>query len=222
MDKSTVTHVVAQGEHLASVAMRYGVAESDIWNHPKNADLKAQRKTGNVLAPCDVLYVPTRKPPRWAALSVGAVNTFVADVPKLKLTVTLTDDDGPLPNLSYVASGRFGSLEGTSDGAGIVTLPITALDSMVLLELPALGKTVHLYVGHLDPIDLVSGLQHRLHHLGYLHCFVSGILRFGRAASPRGVPERQGPSGHGRGRRRHGERDPERVRLLSAEGGHGR
>ena len=34
-------HVVRQGEYLRKLAHRFGVDPDELWNHPKNAELKA-------------------------------------------------------------------------------------------------------------------------------------------------------------------------------------
>jgi hypothetical protein len=39
--ESWQVHVVRQGEYLRKLAYRFGVAPEELWDHPKNADLKA-------------------------------------------------------------------------------------------------------------------------------------------------------------------------------------
>jgi hypothetical protein len=44
------THVVAQGEHISSIAERYRFISTDtIWMHPDNAGLRALRSSPNIL-----------------------------------------------------------------------------------------------------------------------------------------------------------------------------
>lgn len=51
---------VKQGDCLSSIAERHGLFWDKVWNHPKNARLKEQRKDPNILYPGDVVFVPDK------------------------------------------------------------------------------------------------------------------------------------------------------------------
>jgi hypothetical protein len=57
-----ISHVVAPGECLASIAEHYGFADpAVIYNHPENAALRRERPDPNVLLAGDVVAIPDRK-----------------------------------------------------------------------------------------------------------------------------------------------------------------
>lgn len=47
-------YIVQQGDYLAKLAFVHGFEPDEVWNDPKNADLKKLRPDPNVLAPGDV------------------------------------------------------------------------------------------------------------------------------------------------------------------------
>ena len=54
-------HAVKQGEYLSMIAKQYGFAShSIIWDHEKNADLRAKRKNPSVLFPDDQVFIPDK------------------------------------------------------------------------------------------------------------------------------------------------------------------
>ena len=52
-------HTVEQGEHLSSIAAKYGFQKvATIWDHPDNAGLKSKRKNPHILLPGDKVVIP--------------------------------------------------------------------------------------------------------------------------------------------------------------------
>ncbi len=54
-------HSVEQGECLTSIAHQYGFFWQTLWNHPRNAELKQQRKSPNTLLPGDTVHIPDKR-----------------------------------------------------------------------------------------------------------------------------------------------------------------
>src|SRR5215831_8449195 len=55
-------YTVKQGDFLAKVAAKFGFTNvMTIWDDPKNAKLKQQRKNPNVLFPGDEVFIPDKK-----------------------------------------------------------------------------------------------------------------------------------------------------------------
>lgn len=165
-------HKVRKGDCVASIAAEYGFADwRAVWNHPGNADLRARRKSPNVLLEGDDVVLPE---PRkvMATVPAGKDHRFVLRLPRARLRLELHDRRG-----RALASRRFEltvggeTLSGTTDDAGRIDEPIPAraqeaelrvfLDGDRELEIP-------LAVGHLDPEDSESGVRQRLRNLGYL------------------------------------------------------
>ena len=73
-------HTVVQGESLSMIASRNGLQSwRTIWDHPRNAALRAQRPTPDRVHPGDQVYVPDRQN-RAAPAPTTTTNQFVAKV----------------------------------------------------------------------------------------------------------------------------------------------
>ncbi len=69
------THVVEQGECLATIAARHGYAWQTVYNAPENAALRRRRPNPNVLYPGDVVEIPEKRPVE-ARVATGRQHTF--------------------------------------------------------------------------------------------------------------------------------------------------
>lgn len=72
-------HIVKDGEDIAAIATRYGCTEDEIWNHPKNATLRQERKHKHAIVKGDVVNVPD-VPPRRGEVALENQNAFRAKV----------------------------------------------------------------------------------------------------------------------------------------------
>ena len=161
-------YVVRQGDHLMSIAARYGCDAEEVWNHPDNRELREQRGDGSVLAPGDVIYLPE---PQGVDLQLTArtTNRYRATVAMTHLRLRLSSGGvQTLANEPYRVQGLAEPIEGESDGDGWVTLDVPAHTRELLLELPRREEAMVVEVGNLDPVERDSGLRARLLHLGYL------------------------------------------------------
>jgi len=60
--KEMLIHKVEQGEHLTSVAKRYGFSDwRSVYEHPGNVELRARRPNPDVLLPGDRVAIPEKK-----------------------------------------------------------------------------------------------------------------------------------------------------------------
>ncbi|MFT3765690.1 MAG: hypothetical protein QM820_09265 [Minicystis sp.] len=82
-------YVVRQGDYLTRLAHRFGFDAEEVWNDPKNAEIKKLRSSMEVLAPGDIVYLPE---PTRATLPIqkGTTNRYVATIPKV-------ENDVPVP-----------------------------------------------------------------------------------------------------------------------------
>ena len=98
-------YVVTQGDHLTSLASRFGFDADDVWGHPKNEELRASRGGDrHVLLPGDVLYIPEAKP-RWLPVTVGRTNAFVVPLNPVSVVVRFVAEGKPLAGEAYVVTG---------------------------------------------------------------------------------------------------------------------
>ena len=166
-------HDVEQGEYLSKIAAKYGFSDYQvIWDHAENAALKAKRKNPNVLYPGDRLYIPDKEV-REESRSTDQRHRFKVNREKLKLRLVLEDQyERPIADAPCELHVEWQVYNLTTDGKGkieqdiparasegrlIITSKETALDTLV----------IPVKIGHLDPVEEVSGQQARLMNLGY-------------------------------------------------------
>lgn len=168
-------HTVVAGDCLCSVAKTYGLSWDAIYNHPKNAPLRAKRPDPNVLYPGDVIAIPDTRPIT-AMRATGEVHEFRVVVPRAVLKLKLTLDGEPLANEPYellIDQGK--QHNGTTDGEGFLTEKINPDARVARLFLGEERVERELRLGHIDPVDTIAGLQQRLKNLGF-ECPTTGKL----------------------------------------------
>jgi hypothetical protein len=159
-------HEVEQGDWLSKLAKWYGIPKwQTIWEDGNNAALRNKRKSPNILFPGDLVYIPKVQSKEHSG---GAAQTHSFKIPSAKAVfrTTLLDADGkPRPGVKYKLTVGDVIKEGSTGGDGLIKCPIPVDAETVDLEVDQ--EVVRVQVGHLDPIDEVSGLQARLKNLGY-------------------------------------------------------
>jgi N-acetylmuramoyl-L-alanine amidase len=162
-------YVVKQGDYLAALAHRFGFDADTVWNDDKNADLRKLRPDPNILWPTDVLYIPDQvdAEPATHQLETGTTNTFLSDAPTVPIEIRVKDpafasQDYTVPELPQLAG-----LTTTADGTATFAVPVTL--PACTMRFTASGKTFTFNVGHLDPINQLSGVFQRLQSLGHIH-----------------------------------------------------
>jgi N-acetylmuramoyl-L-alanine amidase len=166
-------HTVLQGDHISQIAEKYGFRDhTTIWNHPSNANLKKLRQSPNVLFPGDVVHIPD-KLQKHESRPTDQTHRFKVADDRLFLHLALKDfDDEPLANTKceLQVDGKSTSL--TTDGDGHIKVPVsrTAKEATLTFKDPLVpfDVTVPIKIGHLDPVEEVSGQKARLSNLGYI------------------------------------------------------
>ena len=166
-------HVVQQGEHLSQIAKQYGFRDfNTVWNHPDNADLKKLRQSPNVLFPGDTVKIPD-KTQKKESRPTGQKHSFKLAGGRLLLRLALRDfDNQPLANTACQVQVDGASTELTTDANGRVEVPIspTAKEATLVFKDPLVpfDLSVPIKIGHLDPVEEISGQKARLSNLGYI------------------------------------------------------
>ena len=159
-------HIVEQGDFIARLAEKYGFLHHEtIWNYGANKDLKALRKTPNVLYPGDVVEIPERTD-KVENCQTTRVHTFT--IPKDKLQLRLVFKDyvyDPIAATECTISVDGNGEKKTTDGDGRVETPINT--SAKTAELTIRDHSQIALIGHLDPVTESSGQIARLNNLGY-------------------------------------------------------
>jgi N-acetylmuramoyl-L-alanine amidase len=167
-------HVVAQGDYLAKIARDRGLSDPmTLWNAPENAELRRLRGNPNVLYPGDVVVIPEAQTKQEGG-NTEARHRFVLHGSKLRLRIAL--EQALHEELKDVPCElRIGSEVRTltTDGSGCLEHEIAP--GAERAELVVRGgdsafrdRLLRLEIGHLDPIDTISGVAARLANLGYL------------------------------------------------------
>jgi N-acetylmuramoyl-L-alanine amidase len=177
-------HTVQQGETMIGLARAYGVFDwRTIWSHAQNASLRRQRANPQILGPGDRVFIPPPAPVEYE-VAIDQKHTF-----RLKkrresfVTFALKDEAGAaLANHRYELTLGDTVLSGTTGADGLVAHPappdVTEGTIKVWVDADDPDQTVSwpVRVGHLDPIDTVSGVQARLNNLGFSAGEVNGLL----------------------------------------------
>ena len=162
-------YTVKQGDCIMSIAEEYGFLWETIWNFPDNADLKELRKDPNILHPGDVVVIP-EKTPRKESAPVDQLSQYVKKTPKAQVRLRLLDlKRQPRAGVDYTATVDGVSSSGTSDWDGYITI-VAPPDARQLKLKVTEGPKIDEYtlpLGSIDPIEELSGIQHRLTNLGY-------------------------------------------------------
>jgi hypothetical protein len=169
-------YVIKQGDYLSKLAHRLCFDREQVWNDPSNAALKDQRGDGSILCPGDVLFIPD-EPPKTLPMTAKTTNDYVADVPKVKIELTLAEGDKALADVPYRVEGIGNDAEQRTDGSGKVVIEAPVHVREVLLVLPKRGEKYLVRIGDLDPVSEPSGARMRLTNLGLLGKSFSGADR---------------------------------------------
>ncbi len=169
-----LVHIVSQGEHLASIAKRYGFSDwKAIYDHPKNKDLKEKRPNPNILYPGDQVFIPKKEFKQKEIQSDKAFTIKVKSIAS-KIQIVLNGPDGkPLASKKYVLKYDKTELKGSTDDKGKLKEEIPADLHSVELDVTLDDKNAgqvavwRLKVGDLDPLDEITGMEQRLNNLGY-------------------------------------------------------
>jgi N-acetylmuramoyl-L-alanine amidase len=170
------TVTVQAGDTLLSIAQAEGIFDwQRIWNHPQNQSLRRARTNPQVLYQGDQVYVPDKKEFfKQVQVAVDQVHTFRTKKPACHFSVFLKNERGqPYAGNNYRLKLGDKTYQGTTGSDGLVSHPVSPTVRTGELTLwraknnPQDTYTWVLQVGHLNPIDTVSGVKQRLKNLGY-------------------------------------------------------
>ncbi len=167
-----INHTVEQGEHLSRIAKEYGFADyHTIWDHPENAELKQRRLNPNVLYPGDQVFIPDRQE-KQELRATEQRHRFRVKGQGLRLRVVARDaENQPIANARCVLAveGNFHELTTDADGQIEQRIARTAQNATLTIQdsRAATNDPLLVMIGHLDPVEEISGQCARLNNLGY-------------------------------------------------------
>ena len=168
-------HIVRQGECLSSIAYHAHLPSwHTIYDHPNNAAFKTKRPNPNLIYPGDEVYVPDPAV-KTIDCPTDTTTTFVVRTVPTYLNMCLQDaSKEPYKEVRYrLELTKEVHFEGTSDGQGWIKQQIPAWAETGELTIwpdpddDEFSLSWQVKLGHLDPLETVSGVKGRLNNLGY-------------------------------------------------------
>jgi hypothetical protein len=160
-----ILHTVKAGECIASIAFDHGHLPETIWTNSANAELKDQRQDPNVLLPGDSVTIPDKQVSELSKPDRARHRFRRKSVPEvLKLQLLIAGK--PVAGKDYVLDLDGQALSGTTGSDGRIELPIPPNAMRARLTITETGDEFIVKLGHLDPLDTISGIQGRLANLG--------------------------------------------------------
>jgi N-acetylmuramoyl-L-alanine amidase len=160
------TYTVGAGESLASIAKENGYLWKTIWDHPGNAALRKKRTYPNQLMEGDELVLPD-KGARAVDKPTDARHQFKRKGEPTRLKLQLLSMGEPRKNEAYTLTFGGQVIHGNTDAQGRIDHPVPGEAKSARLLLANGSEAYDVAIGGLDPIESVSGVQHRLSNLGY-------------------------------------------------------
>jgi N-acetylmuramoyl-L-alanine amidase len=158
-------YIARQGDCIHSIAFDRGFFPDTLWNHADNKALKDLRKDPHVLLPGDKVVIPDKRLKEVSKPSENRHRFRRKGVPK-EMRVQLVTLTEPVAHARCKIEVQDCHFEATSDGDGWLKIPIPPNANLVKIQLPT-GQQFELNLGRLDPVHQISGVQGRLHALGY-------------------------------------------------------
>jgi LysM repeat protein len=159
-------YTVKQGDHIASIAAEAGfLSWKTVWEDSKNSGLKSKRNP-NVLYPGDEIEIPEHQK-KQESIPTTEYSTFqtVGDPVQLKIVV-LDWAGNPVVDTELDIQLDGGEKIKTA-GDGSATKKVVDPEGSKEGRLTVKGFELDLKVGHLDPVEELSGQAGRLNNLGY-------------------------------------------------------
>lgn len=166
-------HHVKAGDTIQTIARSHGFRQwRRVFEHPKNAQLRATRPDPEVLAEGDSVFVPEVEP-RIDEARVDEQTVFVLAPVRRELVVALQDPSGAsLAGTPYTLSVDGVDHEGIVAPSGRVRhdIEVEARQAQLVLEIDEdVSMSTTLQIGALEPVETDEGVRARLYNLGFMH-----------------------------------------------------
>lgn len=160
------TIIVGCDDSILSIAKANGFFWKTIWEHGKNAALKAKRQDPEILQEGDEVYVPKPEPKKVSKPN-EARHKFKLKGEQAKFKIQLKRLGKPRAGEAYVLTVDGVSTSGSTDGDGWIKCDIPNDASSGEISLKSGKEIIPLNIGRLDPQDSPQGVIQRLTNLGF-------------------------------------------------------
>lgn len=156
-------YTVKQGDCIESIAFDHGLFWENVWNHPKNLNLKEKRKDPNALFLGDLVFIPDKEEKQESGATEQCHRFRRKSVPS-SLHIILKRADGPRANEPYVIEVDGNTFSGSTNAKGEIRRPIppNARHCKLRVGQEPNVTAYDLSLGHIYPITEVTGVQGRL------------------------------------------------------------
>jgi N-acetylmuramoyl-L-alanine amidase len=178
-------YTVVQGDTILRIAKAHGFAKSDsIYQHADNAAYRELRPNPNVIYPGDIINIPD-KTPKVVRRATNKTHRFVVSKPEVEtLKIKLQNKAGDAlqgKRITLSVGAQDLDVELGADGLLSIDLPegTECEGELKVFFSPSDTEptcTFMLELGHLDPVDELSGVQARCNLLGHDCGVVDGIM----------------------------------------------
>lgn len=177
-------HTVVQGENLTRIAKKYGFVDyKDIYGHASNVDFRALRVNPSNIYPGDVLTIPDLQKGKQSATTGGKSSYKLNSSAVETLNIKIQDINAVVYSelkVELLVEGSVIDVEIGNDGVLKVEVPERAEKGILKLFLnEKVDDPTHVFellLGHLDPVEAVSGVQARCNALSFNCGDVDGIM----------------------------------------------
>ncbi|MFZ2148952.1 MAG: peptidoglycan-binding domain-containing protein [Sedimentisphaerales bacterium] len=161
-------HIVKQGDCMESIAYKHGFFWETLWNLAENAELKRKREDPNVLLAGDQVFIPDKCEKTEDGATEQRHRFRRKGVPS-KIHLVFEKDGEPVANVPYILDidGNIFSKETNDRGEIIHPIPPNAKKGKLTLGEGDDAEEYELHLGHINPLDEISGVQARLNNLGF-------------------------------------------------------
>ncbi len=174
MEPPAKKKVVRPGDCIIKYAYEAGVPVNRIVTEADNAELMAQRETPNILLPGDEVTVP-EKELKSEPVETEQRHVFVRREEKAEIRIKIHELGRPRANEPFhvmIGDKRFEGDPPQTDDDGLVVCQVPPNTGKATIVIGEYEDEYEVRLGHIDPIDSVSGMHGRLENLALYH---SGI-----------------------------------------------
>jgi hypothetical protein len=167
--KNYRAHIVRDGDYLSLLAVRNGFDAEEVWNDSKNDEIRELREDMDLLAPGDLVYIPSQKKTTELKVKPGQANTYAAHIPEISLRVQFTYEGEVLAAEDIECDDIVNPPPDPpqTDGDGYLVLTVPMGTKCVSVRFPDRNLEFRLRVASLDPVETINGKRQRLLNLGY-------------------------------------------------------
>jgi len=169
--------IAKEGDCFINICSQEGFYWETVWNHAENQQLRELRKKHNILKKGDRIYIPDWEMKEYQA-ETEKRHTFCVKVQRVNFTLTLMNLGTPRANENYTLIVNGYSRTGTTDETGTFTEAIPPKARYGRLLLGEKQEEITINFGYIDPIEEISGVQKRLHNLGFYDGEIDDEMNF--------------------------------------------